>query len=121
MTQNLMQATSLLPKVLSSQQLPDTNQHPVYTCPANTAAILKHGTLCNVSGGSVTVTVAIVPNGGTYDGTHRILSALPLAAGDTFSLRDYVAGACLGPGDAVYVQAGTANAIDVTLTGTEAS
>lgn len=120
MSQNLLQANALNPKVLCSVQLADTSAAAVYTAPGGGAAIIRHGTLCNVSGGSVTATVAIVPSGGTYDGSHRVLSTVPIAAGDTLPLRDFLAGACLGPGDAVYAQSSVGAALDVVLTGTEA-
>lgn len=73
----------------------------------------------SVGGVAVPVTVAVVPSGGSFDGTHRVLSAFALAAGDTLDLRGYLTGAHLGAGDAVYVQAATANVIDVVITGTE--
>lgn len=118
---NLLTASTLKPKVLASMQLADTSGHSVYSPPNGSSAIVKHGTLCNIGGATVNATVAVVPAGGIFDGTHRVMSAVPIAAGDSFPLKDYLGGACLGPGDAVYVQASVANVLDVILTGTEAS
>lgn len=121
MTQNLMAATSLLPKLLASIQLSATTATTVYTVPAGGAAVVKQGTLCNTGGSAVTVSVAVVPSGGTADGTHRLISGYSLAAGDTLPLRDYLGDLCLGPGDFIAVTASTANVVDVILSGSESA
>lgn len=70
-------------------------------------------------GYAVTVFFSIIKAGGTIgDGTHRIISNYSLGASDTISLRDYVSGAMLGPGDAISGFAGYAGAVDVVITGT---
>lgn len=121
MSQNLLQANTLIPKVLASQQMSDTNPHAAYTAPDGGAAVVKHGTVCNIGAAAATVTIAVVPSGATYDGTHRVVSAYSVPAGDTLPLSEYLGNCHLGPGDAIYVQAGTANVIDVVLSGVEAS
>lgn len=119
---DLLNATHASPKVLASQQMADTTEDTVYTAPATGSAVLKHGTVCNVSGSTATVSVAVLKSGtATGSGQHRVLNAYPLAAGDTLPLGDYIDGCCLGPGDFVTVTAGTANAIDVILSGVEYS
>lgn len=67
---------------------------------------------------AVTVYVSLVQSGGAVDATHRIISGFSLVANDTLSLRDYVDGAMLGPGDVIAAYAGTATAVDLVLTGT---
>lgn len=66
-----------------------------------------------------TVFLSIVKAGGTVgDGTHRIISNYTLAANDTLSLRDYIAGAMLGPGDIIAGYASIATAVDLVVSGT---
>lgn len=121
MTANILKASALTPTLLASLQLADTSAHSVYAAPIGGAAIVKHGTLCNVTGAAVIVNVAVVPADSSYDGSHRVINSYSLAANDTLPLGDYLGNCHLGPGDAVYVAAGAANAIDVILTGLEAS
>jgi hypothetical protein len=51
------------------------------------------------------------------DGTHNVISGYSLAANDTLSLKDYLAGAVLASGDQIWVSAGTANAVTVVISG----
>ncbi len=119
MPQNLLGITSMLPKVLCSMQLSATTATTVYTVPAGSSAIVKHGVACNTGTASCNVTVSVVPSGGTADATHRVLSAFPLGAGDSLSLADYLGEANLGPGDFISAQASIAAVLDVILTGVE--
>lgn len=118
MSSNIIAATSIVPQVLVSQQL-GTSDAAIYTVPAATSVKIAQGTYCNVTASAVTVYLSIVKTGGTVgDGTHRVINAFSLAGNDTLSLRDYVNGAMLGPGDIVAGYAGTASAVDFVLTGT---
>lgn len=116
---DILNAVHMDPKVLYSGQLADAADHLLYAPAAGASAIVKHGTVCNVSGASVNVTVRVIPSGGSVDGSHTVISAYPLAAGDTLPLGDYLDGCCLGPGDAVHVQASAGGAVDVVLSGVE--
>lgn len=109
------------PKILCSTQLAGTGAATVYTVPALRATVVKHGVVCNTGGVIVNVTLSIVPSGGTADGTHRVLSAVPVAAGDSFPLGPYIAGACLGPGDFISAQASVAAVLDIVITGIESA
>lgn len=122
-------AATLIPKVLCSAQVATTTEVAMYTVPVGVGVQVSHGTLANISGGAVTIGLGIVPaapsgTGGTTsagDGTHKLIpDSYSLGAGDTLSLKDYLDGAMLGPGDAVWCHAGTANAIDLVLTGVTA-
>lgn len=116
---NVLTATVAAPKVLYSGQLANTTDNSLYSPAAGKSAVIKHATVCNTTGGAVTVTVRVVPSGGSADGTHVILSGYSLAAGDTLPLSDYLEGCCLAPGDSIHAQAGTANAVDVVISGVE--
>lgn len=117
MTQNVAAVTSLLPQILCSTRIASTAETTVYTVPGSTGAVIKHGTLCNTTGAAVTVSLSLVPSGGTAGATNRVISSFSLPANDTQPLRDYLAGACLGPQDFVSIQVGTADAVVLALTG----
>lgn len=119
-TGDFKSGTNLVGKLLCSTQVGNT-ETTVYTVPANTYVKVSHGVLTNVSAAAVTVSVALVPSGGTADGTHRIVYQYSLAAGDSLSLADYLAGAMLGPGDFISVLASAASAVDVVITGAVSS
>jgi hypothetical protein len=65
------------------------------------------------------VFLSIVKAGGTIgDGTHRVIHNYSLAGNDTLPLHDYIAGAMLGPGDAISAYSSMAGAVDLIVTGT---
>jgi hypothetical protein len=67
----------------------------------------------------VVVFLSILKSGGTIgDNTHRVVSSYSLAANDSLSLKDYLGGAMLGPGDAIAGYSTTAGAVDVVISGT---
>jgi len=116
--QNILVAASISPQVILSQQL-GTAETALYTVPAATSVKIAQGSLCNITATAVIVYLSIVKTGGTVgDGTHRVISGYSLAANDTLPLRDYLAGAMLGPGDIIAAYAGTASAVDIVLSGT---
>ncbi len=121
MPADFKQGTSLLGRVLVSTQVTATTETAVYTVPANSAVKVASASIANVTGATVTVSVAVVGPGGTMgDGTHKVLYQYPLAAGDTISHKDVLSaldGAFLDAGAIIAVTASTANAVDVVLTG----
>lgn len=119
---NVAAVTTMLGKVLASQQLTATTATTVYTVPANTTTKIATACLCNTTAAAVTIiAVAIIPSGAAIDGTHRVISGVLLAANDTLPLNDMLSGALLGPGDYIVVQVNTANAVNVVITGLESS
>ena len=115
---DILHAGSISPQALVSQQL-GTTDAAVYTTAAGQSVKVAHGTLCNTTASAVTVYLSVVKSGGTVgDSTHRVISGYSLAANDTLSLKDYLSGAMLGPGDAIAAYAGTATAVDLVITGT---
>lgn len=103
--------------ILYSGQLATTAATPVYVVAPRTVTEIQQGTICNTSAAAVTVSLAFLRVGDTDGGTHTVIAAYSLAANDTLALRDYLVGARLGAGEAISVTAGTANVIDVVLTG----
>jgi hypothetical protein len=70
---------------------------------------------------TVTVSLSLHKSGDVADGTHTVLAQVPVAAGDTLSLRDYLDGAMLATGESVWLKASQANVITVTMSGAVAS
>ena len=116
--QNVIVASSISPQIIVSQQL-GTADAALYTVPASTSVKVATASLCNITGSAVTVNLSLVQSGGTLgDGTHRVIAGYSLAANDSLSLKDLIAGAMLGPGDRIAAYAGTASAVDLVVTGT---
>lgn len=103
--------------ILYSGQLADTADHAIYTPAAGTSVQIETATASNTSGSSANLTLSLVPAGGTADGTHRILSAVAIAAGATLVLKDDLDGVILGSGDSIHAQASAGAAIDLVITG----
>lgn len=96
----------------------------VHTVAASTREKLATFSLTNVGAAAVTVSVSLVPSGGTVDGTHRVLSGYSLTAGDTISHEDVLAalkGVMLPAGAFISVNAATAAAINWTASGSVSS
>lgn len=118
-TPNLNSITSVIPKVLASAQLA-SGENTVYTVGASKAAKLAKLVLANVSASAVTVSASIVPSGGAVDGTHKVVSAYSLAAGDSTVITE-TDNIWLGAGDFISVNASAATAINVLASGLEFS
>jgi hypothetical protein len=115
---NILQAVFINPQVILSQQL-GTTDTALYTVPTGYSVKIAQGTLCNVTSSAVTVYLSIIKTGGTVgDGTHRVISGYTIAANDSLSLKDYIGGHMLGPGDILAAYAGTASAVDIVVSGT---
>lgn len=116
--QNIITATNIAPQILAAVQLGITDV-AVLTVPTAQSIKVAQATLCNTTATAVTVYLSLIPMGGTIGTTtHRVISGYSLAANDTLALDDYVAGAMLGPGDAIAAYASTAAAVDLVVTGT---
>jgi hypothetical protein len=118
-TPNMLNLTVMTPTVLVSTKISVTTDSAVYTVASGKAVKLSQATLSNISGSACTIGLSIVPSGGTIgDGTHKIIpDTYSLAAGDTLPLGDYIKDHLLGDGDKIACHAGTANAIDVVISG----
>lgn len=121
MAADFKQGTNLVGKVLAGGQLA-SGETTIYTVPVVPASATKisSAVLCNTSAAAVTVSVAVVPSGGTVDGTHRVVSGYSLAAGDSTTLPELV-GAFLDAGAFVSINASAGAAVDYLLTGVVSS
>lgn len=114
-----------LDAILAGGQIATTTEAAVYTVPNSSRIKVASFSLCNNSGMAVTVSVGVVPSGGTVgDGKTRVLSTYLLAAYDTISHEDVlsaVKGATLPAGAMISVGASVANVINWLLTGAVSS
>lgn len=115
MAQNLMAATTGMPKVLVTQHLA-ASEATQYTCPANSSARISSARLTNTSGNAVTVSVSLVKTGGTAGDANRVLANFSLTGGDGIDLSELV-GAFLGPGDFVSAIASAATSVAFVMSG----
>lgn len=89
-----------------------------YTAPANTLTTISAMTLTNTTGGAVTATVHLVPNGGSAGVTNCVLSARTLAAGESFNVGSAI-GQTLPAGGTLQALAGSATSITLVASGYE--
>lgn len=114
---DILNASAVYPQVIVSQQL-SASDSSVYTAPASTSIKIAQGTMCNVTNATVYINLSLLKTGQSIDATHRVIHNYPLAGGDTLSLRDYLVGAMLGPGDMIAAFASAASSVDIVISGT---
>jgi hypothetical protein len=88
-----------------------------YTAPAGVRVIVDKLSGYNGSGGSVSVTVKLVPSGGSA-GASNIIESRSIAAGDTWGF-PHIVGHSLEPGGFVSIIASAASAVVVRASGRE--
>jgi hypothetical protein len=121
MTADFKQGANLLGKILASSQVAAaTTDTTVYTVPAASAVKVATATISNITGSSVTVSVSVVPSGGSVDGTHKIVPDFSLAANDATNLPE-IAGAMLDAGSFISIRASAVTAINYLFTGSVSS
>jgi hypothetical protein len=86
---------------------------PVYTSSGSTA--ITWATFTNYSGGAATLTLHIVPNGGSPTNENMILDAESVVAGDTFNLYSGGEKILLSTGDTLQAWSNTATAINTVI------
>jgi hypothetical protein len=115
MTNNMIAGSSMVPQVLVSQFLANSETTQL-TAAASTTVTIKGATACNISGATVNISVSVVKSGGTAGGSNRVVSVFPLAAGDTLILSQLSAHQ-LGTGDFISTLASAASAVAFVLSG----
>jgi len=88
----------------------------VYTSPTQTTAKIGRAVFTNTSGSAATITVGIVPAGGSLGSTNTIISAYSIAAGAAY-VSPELGGAVIPGGSQLFAYAGTASAITCTVSG----
>lgn len=83
-----------------------------YTVGANKKARVLNLTVCNSTGSARTYTIHRVPSGGTASATNMVISARPIAAGETQLVRELI-GKVLAAGDTIQALADSASAVSI--------
>jgi len=88
-----------------------------YTATGNTRTIIDKFTGTNYSGGVQTLTVYLVPSGGSANNSN-LMKAKALAAGECYVFPEIV-GHTLNPGDSIQTAASAASSINIRSSGRE--
>ena len=83
-----------------------------YTAPANTRALIKKLTFTNTTAGALTVTVHLLPSGGTASATNMLVSARNIGAGETYECFE-AQGQVLQAGGLIQALASAATSISI--------
>jgi hypothetical protein len=95
----------------------ETAQTTQYTAPANTRALIDKLTATNTSGSTASISVNLVPSGGTAGATNLITKTKALAAGESYTFPEIV-GHVLAAGDFISAVASAAG-ITIRASGRE--
>lgn len=87
----------------------------VYTAPAQTVAKIGRAVFCNTTAGAVTITAGIT-TGGALAAATTLISALTLAAGQTY-VSPELAGAVIPAGSTLRAYAGAGTSVTFTASG----
>lgn len=102
---------------LISAKLAENAQTTQYTA-VNCTTIIDKFTGTNTSGANVTISVNIVPNGGTAGGTNLVVDTRTIAPNETYTFPELV-GHVVPPSGFISTIAGTASAIVIRASGRE--
>lgn len=83
---------------------------PYYAAPTGTTSVVKRGIFSNVTAAPVTITVNVVPSGGSAALTNQVINARTLAPFETY-VSPELAGVVLDPGDAIVALASVATSV----------
>lgn len=91
-----------------------------YTAPVNTVSTISAMSVTNTTGTARTVTVYLVPSGGTADATNVVCSARTVSPGETFNVFGAI-GQTLAAGGTIQALADAATALALVASGYEQS
>lgn len=112
---------SYSPKELVPQQYVESSATLKYTSPANGKGTwIDYAAFANNDAATQTVTVYIIPSGGSAGLDTKVIPALSLAAG-AFNSAPGLASRFLAPGTAIQWSASVASKVNGTITGREVS
>lgn len=117
---DFINVASMVRRILASGQITTTTATTIYTVPTSAEAKIGSFSVTNTTASAVTLTVAVVPSGGTVDGTRTVLANYSLTAYDMLSHKDVLSafdGLILETGALISITAGTANAVNYLLSG----
>ena len=97
-----------------------TSAVAIVTSGANVTTQVTTAVVANVGTGVNTVSIYVVPSGGSADLTTLIVDALPLDEGSSAIVGPLVA-AVLQPGDAIHALASAADSVNILISGNRIS
>lgn len=103
------------PKRMALTQLTTSNA-TLYTVPAATTTILKSMDFVNTSSSAATLTVYVVPTGGSASAANALISGRSIAGNDNLGWEGEMV---LNAGDFIVAVAGTTSVINAFLNGVE--
>lgn len=109
---------SVTVKTLFNAQYAAASAATVYTVPSGNRTIIDKLTATNITGGAITITIYLVPSGGSAGATNTIISAESIAAGAT---KDFTAlqNQILSVGDFISAFASSSSSIVIRGSGRE--
>lgn len=87
-----------------------------YTCPSNSKVVVRHGVFTNTTAGAVTLSIYIVPSGGSVVDAAKILDAFSIAAHTAYTSAE-ISGVVLNAGDSIQTVASAATSISQNISG----
>lgn len=109
---------SVTAKALIEAKYAATSATTEYTAPVSTRTIIDKFTATNTDASAVTLTVYLVPSGGTAGGSNIIISAKSIATGVTSDLTE-LQNQILNAGDFISVLASTGSKMVIRASGRE--
>lgn len=109
---------AVTPKKLFDPQMLTGSAATYYTVPANTKTLIKKLTLTNTDSVARTITLHLVPTGGSASATNMILDARGVATLDTLEAFE-VEGQLLNAGDTIQALASTTSVVNIQASGVE--
>ncbi len=109
---------AVTPKALINSKFAADSQQTEYTVPGSTTAIIDKFTATNNDGGAQTITIHIIPSGGSRGTSNLIIKELSIAAGAT-DVIDEIANQILETGDIINVVVSLASAVIIRCSGRE--
>lgn len=106
------------PKRLVSGSQLTTSAATYYTAPASTKTRISAFTATNTTAGAVTVTVYLVPSGGSADNTNKVADVVSLAANETKAITGAI-GHVLEAAGTIQALASANTSINIVVSGYE--
>lgn len=111
-----MAANTIVPGQLQPGIQLTTAAVAIVTCGVNAQNIVKRAVFTNLTGGAVTITVYVVPSGGSPGSTNTILGAYSIAANLSYVANE-LSNAVLNAGDTIQALASANTSINAFVWG----
>jgi len=105
-----------IPTILYPTNTPSTSGSTLYTVPGAKSTIVKNIVLANTTGTESTMTISVVPSGGSASASNRILSNYAVPANGVATLDCSIV---MPTGAFLVGTNGTSGAVTVTVSGVE--